>query len=57
MAGKLSEAVLQETLREKALRDERIAWQAEHSKPWYLQPQKHKDRYDTKTSSTDTEEV
>jgi hypothetical protein len=22
--------------REKMLRDERIAWQAEHPKPWYL---------------------
>jgi hypothetical protein len=33
---KLTDAVLAETRRERKLRKERLAWQAEHPKPWYL---------------------
>ena len=36
MSKRLTEQVFAETQREKKLRDERIAWQAEHPKPWYL---------------------
>jgi hypothetical protein len=36
MSKRLTEQVFAETQRENKLRDERIAWQAEHPKPWYL---------------------
>ena len=36
MKPRLTEQVFAETKREKMLKDERIAWQAEHPKPWYL---------------------
>lgn len=37
MRPELTEQVFIETKREKALKSERIAWQKEHRKPWYLQ--------------------
>jgi hypothetical protein len=36
MSKRLTEQVFAETQWEKKLRDERIAWQVEHPKPWYL---------------------
>ena len=36
MKPRLTEQVFAETKQEKMLKDERIAWQAKHPKPWYL---------------------
>lgn len=36
MKPKLTEQVFLETEREKQLKKERLQWQREHPKPWYL---------------------